>query len=213
MNGTSLHFDNNGLSYPLQDAVILMRPQSCLLQYTGVFSATAAVRNDRADLPTTLLVSYKAPRPGLPVPGLHNMTMSMRKGPCVGMYTLYSANWTIPGGISFASRIDIISGEVGGEDVVVDDFNDAAELPGNCAPFRGPSRCDTVVVATAKTTVTTSSTVVPTPTGIASGPTTSLAEPIHHDSTGSAKPDFRSGQAFSGFFQYMTNYIANFFFG
>jgi hypothetical protein len=187
---------------------MLMRPQSCLMQHTGVFSATAAVRNDRGDLPTTLLVSYKAPRLGLPVPGLHNMTMSMRKGPCVGLYTLYSANWTIPGGISFASRIDIISGEMGSNDAVADDFNDAAELPGSCAPFQGSSRCEEVILGTTANPTTTVSS-----TDVATVSSSSLPEPIHNNAQGSAEGELRLGKAFSSFFQYLTNYIANFFFG
>lgn len=197
----------------MQDAVLLLHPQSCLLQHTGVFSATAAVRNDRVDFPTILLVSYKAPRPGLPVPGLHNMTMSMHKGPCVGLYTLYSANWTIPGGLSFASKIDIISGGEESGGVIVDDFNDAAEIPGSCAPFRGPSSCETVMAPPAMTTVTTSSTTATTPSSTLSLTTSTLPEPVHAGSHASTKSDFRKGRAFPDFFQYLTNYIANFFFG
>lgn len=192
-----------------------MRPQSCLLQHTGVSSYTAAVRNDRTHLPVTLLISYKAPRLGLPVPGLHNMTMSMRKGECVGQYTLYTAHWTIPGGMSFASKIDIISGEMGGEDTVADDFNDAAELPGSCAPFRGPATCVSVVVTTttASSTASTATTISSMVLATAVATPAALPEPVHGMSSDGAGEAFRMGHAFASFFQYLTNYIVNFFFG
>lgn len=203
---------------------MLLRPQSCLSQHTGAVSVSAAIRNDRADLPAMLLISYKQPRPGLPVAGLHNMTMSMRRGACAGQYTLYTANWTIPGGISFASKIDIISGERG--DVVADDFNDATDLPGTCAPFLGPPEdlCETVVAtippatspvlaapttmlttATA-TTATTPSISMPTPAeaGTATGPPAPAASGRH---------ELGLGHTFKSFFEYMTNYVVNFFFG
>lgn len=41
--------------------------------------------------------------------------------------------------------------------------------------------------------------------------TSPLPEPSHNDHTDSAKTDLRLEQVVSGFFQYMTNYIANFF--
>lgn len=222
-NGSRLYFDNNGHSYPLQDGVMLLRPQSCLLQHSGVFSATAAVRNDRATLPATLMVSYKVPRPGLPVPGLHNMTMSMARGPCVGLYTLYTAKWTIPGGISFASKIDIISGE--GANVIVDDFNDAAELPGNCAGFDGPpqSQCRTPVVEISTTTksiayvppATTLTTSIPMPTSATVyASSTATKSPLGNSSTLASEHEIHHlGESFSSFIQYLTNYIVNYFFG
>ncbi|KAI3392066.1 hypothetical protein diail_6295 [Diaporthe ilicicola] len=142
-NGTRLLFDNNGHAYPMQDAVILLRRQTCLLQYTGKISVTAAVRNDRTYLPTNLTISYKVPRLGLPVSGLHEMTTAMTKGDCVGPYTLYSANWTIPGGISYSSRTDVSNGE--GETLLADDFAYGADFHGQCEQFTAPpaSMCTT----------------------------------------------------------------------
>lgn len=214
-NGTSLHFDNNGHSYPLQDAVMLMRPQSCLLQHTGIFRATAAIRNDRTGLPTTMLVNYKVPRPGLAVPGLHNMTISMRKGPCVGLYTLFTANWTIPGGHSSWSKIDIISGSAErGHDVIMDDFNDAAGLPGNCSPFQVQGQCEALSVPAAATSSTPTSSTTTTST-LASSPT-SLPPHKYPQDTSSEHAEQQSlavSNVFASFFQYLTNYIANFFFG
>lgn len=42
-SGTTQSFDNNGNSYPMQDAVLIQKPQSCLL--SGTLTVTAAVRN------------------------------------------------------------------------------------------------------------------------------------------------------------------------
>jgi hypothetical protein len=138
---------------------------------------------------------------------------------------LYTANWTIPGGISFASKIDIISGAEGSKDVVVDDFNTAAELPGNCAPFRDPAKCESVMpvptpIPTAdpgttamSTTMLTLATVEATPTQTTSADTSSPPEPVHHDLAGSTKQELGLGEAFTSFFSYLTNYVVNFFFG
>lgn len=132
----------------MQDAVILLRRQTCLLQYMGKINVTAAVRNDRNSLPTTLTISYKVPRPGLPVAGLHETSMAMTKGECVGPYTLYNAGWTIPGGISYSSRTDVSNGE--GESLLADDFTYGADLHGQCEEYTAPpaSMCTTVSVTT-----------------------------------------------------------------
>lgn len=156
-NGTRVTFDNNGYDYPIQDAVILLRRQTCLLQYTGKMNVTAAVRNDRTDLPTNLTISYKVPRQGLPVAGLLEKTMAMAKGTCVGPYTLYNAEWTIPGGISYSSRTDVSNGE--GESLLVDDFTYGADLHGQCEEYSAPpaSMCTTLsIIATPSTSIATS---------------------------------------------------------
>ena len=193
---------------------MLLRPQSCLLQHTGVFAATAAVRNDRVDLPAFLLVSYKQPRQGLPVVGLHNMSMSMRRGSCVGHYTLYTADWTIPGGISFASKIDVISGA--GQDVLVDSFIDAIDLPGTCASFQAPpeDQCESVMTATPVPTPTTSlsptaRTTMLTVMSIAAMPVTSTASPT----SGQDDPGLGIGRTCNSVFECLTNYFVNYFFG
>lgn len=171
-NGTRLPFDNNGHAYPMQDAVILLRRQTCLLQYTGKINVTAAVRNDRNHLPTNLTISYKVPRPGLPVAGLHETTMVMTKGECVGPYTLYNADWTIPGGISYSSRTDVSNGE--GESLLADDFTYGADLHGQCEEYTAPpaSMCTTFSVTTTPSTPLATSVPI---TSILSG--TSAAPP------------------------------------
>jgi len=42
-NGTVLEFDNNGHQYPMQDAAMILIPNSCLLQHDGRMTAFAAV--------------------------------------------------------------------------------------------------------------------------------------------------------------------------
>ncbi|KAL1853244.1 hypothetical protein VTK73DRAFT_9023 [Phialemonium thermophilum] len=229
---------------------MLQRPQSCLMQHTGALRATAAVRNDRLHLPVTLVVSYKQPRPGLPVPGLHRMTMTMRRGACVGLYTLYTAEWTIPGGISFASKIDIVSGEVGRRGTAVaDEFIDAVDLSGKCSPFRGPpahlcsslgvgsstaaaggvaeqtrTQTTTGLVAAVPTTMFTTTTTATTPATAAGGMYLSSSSPTAVPPQGEPDASLQSpdattnghalhlGETFISFFQYLTNYVVNYFF-
>lgn len=141
----------------MQDAVLLLRRQTCLLQYTGKINVTAAVRNDRSNLPTNLTISYKVPRPGLPVAGLHETTMFMNKGDCVGPYTLFNAAWTIPGGISYSSRIDVSNGE--GQNLLADDFTYGAELHGQCEEYSAPPASMCTTLSTTPTPFSPQSTV------------------------------------------------------
>ncbi|KAJ0118814.1 hypothetical protein J7T55_013069 [Diaporthe amygdali] len=214
-NGTRLHFDNNGNSYPMQDAVLLLRRQTCLLQYTGKINVTAAVRNDRNDLPTNLTISYKVPRPGLPVAGLHEITMAMNKGDCVGPYTLYNTNWTIPGGISYSSRTDVSNGQ--GESLLVDDFTYGADIHGQCEEFSTPpaSMCTTISITTTPLTPTatpispssTLSISSTTPTSIA--PTSTAASDLAPEAGGHefSKSIFRpvSGSIWETFMQFFNS--------
>ncbi|KAM7198104.1 putative fungistatic metabolite [Naviculisporaceae sp. PSN 640] len=159
-DGTSQTFDNNGNAYPLKDAVILQKPQSCLAQGTGAVTVTALVRNDITATPD-LFVSYLQPRNDgrNPVPLLANATIAMTEGDCVGVYTFYSASYTIPGGLSHNAKLTITAGSE------TDDFNDAADITGTCQPYVGSATCSTNVTpssvsssATATSTTTRSST-------------------------------------------------------
>lgn len=138
-DGSSLLVDNNGNGYPLQDAVFLQRYQSCLLATSGSTTLTAAVRNDRADLPVKAVISYKTPQTGSVVPALNNMTLELTKGPCVGSYTLFSASATIFGGFSVEADFDIVSGE--GSTALVDPFKKANILGGACQSFPESGSC------------------------------------------------------------------------
>ena len=98
-------------------------------------------------MPATLTITYKEPRAGLVVPGLYNHSVTMTRGECAGHYTLYRANWTIPGNESHSARLDVASGS--GADVVVDDFYHAVKLPGACNEYHipPPNKCAPVTVS------------------------------------------------------------------
>ncbi|KAI0884485.1 heme peroxidase [Annulohypoxylon maeteangense] len=157
-SGTTKTFDNNGNSYPIQDAILIQKPQSCLL--SGTLTVTAAVRNDRKSLPVNTFISYKTPtgNPNRPVPTLKNATVTMAEGNCVGAYTFYTANYTGLGDLAYASKIDVISGS--GTSALADDFNAASGLGGTCQAFQNPppsSACTTGQISTSSGTSTTSS--------------------------------------------------------
>ncbi|KAH9910074.1 heme peroxidase [Xylariomycetidae sp. FL2044] len=142
-SGLSTSYDNNGQSYPVQDAIMLQTPQSCLTG--GSLTVTAAVRNDRNSLPVNVVVYYKNPTgdPNRPVPDLNNATVAMNQGDCVGPYTLYTANFTGLGDLDYETRFDLVSGN--DNTASVDDFKAASGLGGTCYGFSGPpvSRCTT----------------------------------------------------------------------
>ncbi|KAK3325520.1 hypothetical protein B0H66DRAFT_548554 [Apodospora peruviana] len=140
-DGTSQTYDNNGNSYPLSDAIILQKPQSCLAQETGALTVTALVRNDITATPVNLDVSYLTPRTTSdqnPVPALNKATVAMTKGNCVGQYTFYSGSYTITGGLSYNARVSVSAGSA-----VTDDFNKAGDLTGQCGTFTGGAACST----------------------------------------------------------------------
>lgn len=174
---TTQEFDNNGNSYPISDAVLLQKPQSCLVEGSGALTVSALVRNDRTSLPVNLAVSYLVPRTtgdGNPVPALLDETVPMTQGDCVGDYTFYLATYSITGGLSSKARLAIVSGD--GEDVISDAFNSAGELSGTCTTYTGSAACGG---ATTSTPPTTSPTTTPSPTVTTEDPT-SPTETLGH---------------------------------
>ncbi|KAK9426512.1 putative WSC domain-containing protein [Seiridium unicorne] len=148
-DGTKQTFDNNGAAYPLQDGILLQKPQSCLLQTTGALTVTAAVRNDRNSLPVNLSVSQKSKSDSNPVATLNTLTTAMTKGICVGPYTFYTASYQIPdASLSYSAKIDVVSGT--GSGVMKDDFITGTDLGGSCDSFSAPptSMCTTGSVDT-----------------------------------------------------------------
>ncbi|KAK4219242.1 putative fungistatic metabolite [Rhypophila decipiens] len=173
-DGSSQTFDNNGNAYPLSDGVILQKPQSCLAQSTGAVTVTALVRNDITETPD-LFVSYPEPRPASdrnPVPALKSTTIAMTKGACVGVYTFYSASYTIPGGRSFNARLTVTAGSE------TDDFNKAADITGTCVAFTGSATCTTnTTPSSVSSSVGASSTRTSTSTARTSTSTTGTPTP------------------------------------
>lgn len=137
-DGTTELHDNNGNSYPVSDAVILQKPQSCLLQGPGSLNVSALVLSDRA-APVTLGIQYQTPQARIPGPRLQTTSVAMAAGACVGPYTFYAASYTIPGGMSHAARLDVTSGS--GASAASDTFNLASDLSGTCLEFSGATEC------------------------------------------------------------------------
>ncbi|KAH8908759.1 hypothetical protein BR93DRAFT_502707 [Coniochaeta sp. PMI_546] len=180
-DGTSQTYDNNGNSYPITDAVLIQKPQSCLLQGSGALTATALVRNDRTSLPVNLVVLYLVPRntaDGNPVPALNNATIAMTKGNCVGQYTFYTASYTIAGGLSYNAKLDIVSGS--GADVVSDGFNAASELSGTCATFAGGVACAGSTSSSSLSSSSTSTTRTTSTTSSVTSSSTSTVPTLSH---------------------------------
>ncbi|KAF4119629.1 Peroxidase [Geosmithia morbida] len=147
-DGTTEDYDNNGESYPLQDGILIQKPQSCLLSSSGDVTLIAAVRNDLVGSDdASAFISYKTAQTTSPVPRVQNKTINLEAGDCVGEYTFFTANWTIPGGLASQSYIDVQVGEY------VDEFKGAGgQTSGTPSPTSG-----SVTTTTTKASVEPSS--------------------------------------------------------
>jgi hypothetical protein len=161
-DGSSQTFDNNGNSYPMSDAIMLQTPQSCLTTSSGALTVTAAVRNDRATLPVNLLVSYPATR-NLVTPSLNSATVAMTKSVCAGEYTLFTTTYSIPGGLSSRSRLDVTSGS--GAGAASDSYKAASDLGATCGTLVGGTACGGASSTTSATSTSSTSSASATPTG------------------------------------------------
>lgn len=146
-----------------------------------------------------MYVSYKEPtgNDNLPVPNLRNATVAMEAQDCVGAYTFYKAQFTIPGDLAYASRIDVMSGD--GTAALLDDFNAAGELGGSCQAFQNPpasSLCTTGQASTppvGSSTSTSSGTVSSSWSVVVTGSATSSSTgpptetPFHRQTLGGYK--------------------------
>ena len=167
-DGSSQTYDNNGEFYPMSDAIVLQKPQSCLSQSSGAMTVAALIHNTLPEGPVNLEVSYLVPRNtanGNPVPALNTATVPMTKGACAGAYTFYTADYSIPGGLSYNARFSVTAGSE--TSAISDSFNRASDLTGTCQPFSGGATCNngtvpssSVVSSTASSTVVSSSSVV-----------------------------------------------------
>lgn len=174
-DGSEEEFDNNGNGYPIQDDVLLQIPQSCVLGSTGALTLVAAVRNDMADNGAEASISYKVSQARSPIPNLRNATIELEEGQCVGLYTLYTADYTIEGDLPYEATLDVISGSKS------DSFKRVVDIGGTCREFANPAPCNSEEEPTASETtslppVTESSTEVEEITS--ASVTTSEAEEI-----------------------------------
>lgn len=181
VDGTSESFDNNGEGYPVQDGVLLQVPQSCLLGSSGALTIVAAVRNDRVGEGVEAVVSYKVPQTRSPVPLLEEASITLEKGRCVGGYTLFSAPYTIPGGLAYESRIDLKSGDL------VDSFRSVNDIGGTCRPFTNPAVCGVAASGSASSDIASSTTLSALPSTTVTSTSTStapVASPFHREAVG-----------------------------
>ncbi|KJZ80568.1 hypothetical protein HIM_00418 [Hirsutella minnesotensis 3608] len=135
-DGSSKLHDNNGKGYPLQDNVIFQAPQSCVRGSSGNLTVVAAVRNDVASRGAQTNIWYRVPQNNSPVPQLKREVVPLKKGKCVGKYTLFTSDYTIPGGLAYQSHVDVVSGNQ------ADSFKSVSGIGGTCAAFDDAAPCD-----------------------------------------------------------------------
>ena len=156
-------YNGNGQGYPMPDEIILQKPQRCLLQGSGALTAAALVRNDLANLPVDLNISFLVPRAkgGNHVPALSNADISMTRGDCAGACTFYTATFTIPRGLSYNARVGVTAGV--GVSSVKDDFNHVGGLGGTCEVFTAGSACSSMTASFAASSEISSSILISGP--------------------------------------------------
>lgn len=191
--GETKLYDNNGKWFPLQDDVLFQAPQSCIRGSSGALTVVAAVRNDVAarGVPQAT-VWYKTPQTNSPLPQLKNESVALKKGRCVGKYTLFTTDYTVQGGLAYESYVDVTAN---GQ---TDGFKSLAGIGGTCADFSDAAPCDAVEAPPgssaastlvphktlhhrADTTTTTAPTAPPTTTISTAAPT---ATPEHRQAVG-----------------------------
>lgn len=159
-DGTTTNYDNNGNSYPLQDTVIFQKPQSCLLPSTGALTLVAAVHKDALANGAKANITYKLAQTNSPAPSLNTAQIDLTKGQCVGNYTFFSTQYTVPGDMSAQAYVDVING------AKVDSFKALTDVGGSCNEFQHPMQCGAVdppvsSSSTSSGAPTTSSTTTP----------------------------------------------------
>ncbi|SPN98936.1 related to beta-1,3 exoglucanase precursor [Cephalotrichum gorgonifer] len=130
-NGSSMYYDNNGKSYPMQDGIVIQKRQSCLREKKGILKLSVAVRSDIKVRPITASIAYKTPQKDSPVPLLKEMYVGLYEGKSRGNYTLFSGKIAIPGGLSSESMVDIIGG------TYKEGFRHVDEVGESCRLFDG----------------------------------------------------------------------------
>ncbi|ODA84052.1 hypothetical protein RJ55_02570 [Drechmeria coniospora] len=160
-------YDNNGNGYPMQDDVIFQAPQSCVSGSNGAVTLVAAVRNDAVGRGAKASIWFRRPQAGSPIPQLANTTVELRKGSCVGGYTLFSSDHTVEGGMAYQSHVDVTAGGK------TDAFKKLADVGGTCRSFDNAAPCaeageptvpatTTAGIPVTTTAVTTSAVASPT---------------------------------------------------
>ncbi|CEJ81104.1 Putative Carbohydrate-binding WSC [[Torrubiella] hemipterigena] len=184
-DGTSTKYDNNGKEYPLQDTVLFQKPQSCLLPSTGALTLVAAVRNDALANGAKATVSYKVAQDGSPAPAIKTAQVDLTKGQCIGSYTLFTTQYTVPGGKSQEAYVDIANGDK------VDSFKAMTDVGGSCNDFGNAIQCGAVDPPANSTTVSSTSMPITTsssvPASTTSASSTAIPTPTHIATLGGYK--------------------------
>ncbi|KAF2439634.1 heme peroxidase [Karstenula rhodostoma CBS 690.94] len=108
-DATQTTFDNNGLSFPVQDTVIYQAPQSCF-DSSGKLTVVAAVRDETApNLQVLIKVPQASPNP---VPSISTTTVPMAAQSAVGAYRLYSATLAFSPSVANPPVFGVFAGSV-----------------------------------------------------------------------------------------------------
>ncbi|KND93947.1 putative fungistatic metabolite [Tolypocladium ophioglossoides CBS 100239] len=154
-DGTSKVYDNNGKAYPLQDDILFQAPQSCVTGNNGAVTLVAAVRNDVASKGAKATIWFKSPQTKSPLPQLKNSTIDLKKGACVGKYTLFSSDYSVEGGMVYQSYVDVTAS------IQTDGFKSLTGIGGTCKAFDNPAPCDGVDPPVSTSTASTTGPTVP----------------------------------------------------
>jgi hypothetical protein len=150
-DATQATFDNNGVGFKVQDAVIYQAPQSCL-DSSGKLTVVAAVRDVQAAL--NLEVKIKVPQASPnPVPSISTTTIPMATQSVVGAYQLYSAD------VSLSSSTDslLAFGIYGGDSS--DTRKGISGLPSSCTALATQIQSSSSALSTSVTSISSSSSV------------------------------------------------------
>ncbi|KAK7041406.1 hypothetical protein VNI00_009272 [Paramarasmius palmivorus] len=132
--------DNNGSGgFPINTRLLHQPKQSCLVQKTDSngnwnLTAVAAVRDDRASLPTHFEIAVKKFTPGIVGSRLdvQKVEMSQWKKAGESGFTLFSGSFAIPPE-SWSTSYDVVNGE--GDDKVEVALIKTGSLPSECADW------------------------------------------------------------------------------
>ncbi|KAL8866076.1 MAG: hypothetical protein Q9198_009051, partial [Flavoplaca austrocitrina] len=124
-SGATESYDNNGAGFPMQDTIMLQKPQSCVTDSGGqkLLTVTAAVR-----LPATsaeLTLSLKVPRDVI-TPELQSQTVAMSQKTIVGPYNIVTGTYLLEGSQAENTKFDVSAGQA------KDTFKSTGDLGTTC---------------------------------------------------------------------------------
>lgn len=131
-------FDNGGSGFPLENAVLLQRLQSCTGDYsettqTRPLTVTVAVKKERAGEPVTMELAHPVPQLGAMLPRYEVKTHVFEKtGVEKGDYVLFEANTPIEE-LDVKITYDIVVGEGAAQTRL--EFQDTDALVDPCTPL------------------------------------------------------------------------------